>query len=180
MLELLQNQVENQKESSAFFNSSPIGTLYMPYEIDGIEIPTNEKWIRLVAGESDAGEFNEGKLINETILGIFPTNIATAQINDSESPLFEKIIHLLETERRFLRAGNVGTIQEFAMQGHKHTSAAAEVTSTRPVGGGVQEAATIGTQTGNPITDGVNNTPLTDNETRPRNIGTRVYLKIRA
>ena len=73
----------------------------------------------------------------------------------------------------------VGNFQEDAMQGHKHQSYGTS-------GGGVNTGL-LGPSTGNsngnyqtalPVNDGVNGTPRTASETRPKNVTINIFIKV--
>ena len=81
--------------------------------------PTNNaafRYILLTAGEADAGEYNEGVLTSESVSGSAPLVLATGVINLAGSPINGKTVDLLNTSRRFLRAGSVGTAETDQMQ----------------------------------------------------------------
>lgn len=113
--------IDQQTYITTYFDLSPVGTLYIPLEVTGIDTPETQttdissKWIRLVAGLTGSGQFNENKLTSESLSGSFPLNIATAVVDDVDSPLYGETVNLLETERRFLRAGNVGGLEDHQM-----------------------------------------------------------------
>lgn len=69
-----------------------------------------------------------------------------------------------------------GSSQLDAMQGHKHTLAAAGNTNNGAGSGGLFSSGG-GTDVGSPITDGTNGTPRTAAETRPRNISAMYCIK---
>ena len=98
-------------------SGTPIGG-YVTVQTDltGAEEPDPDTHIKLEAGLTGAGQYNEGKLGSESVTGSAPLVVATAQITDAESPLNGQTVHLLETERRFLRAGNAGTVENDQMQ----------------------------------------------------------------
>ncbi|TCS37496.1 microcystin-dependent protein [Paucimonas lemoignei] len=75
-----------------------------------------------------------------------------------------------------------GSAQTDAMQGHVHpgwaNATAASATDTPAGAGGTQYTGIINNpSTGNPATDGVNGTPRTAAETRPRNIALLACIK---
>ena len=167
-------------ELSPLLPSVPIGG-YVTVQIDitGAQEPSSEHFIRLKSGLTGAGQYNEGKLASESVSGSAPLIDATAVIDDGDSPLYGQTVHLIEDERRFLRAGSPGTLQDDAFQGHTFEldlwlSGGA---STVP-GGGAGELVYTYKVVG-PVSDGVNGTPRTANETRMRNIGVAVYMRIK-
>jgi microcystin-dependent protein len=76
---------------------------------------------------------------------------------------------------------NVGSIQTDAMQGHRHSplspmSAYLGLTAVATDAGGTNTISSAAT-TGNPATDGVNGTPRTSSESRPKNVYTNYFIK---
>ena len=181
---------------------TPIGG-YVTVQTDltGAEEPDPETHVKLEAGLTGSGQYNEGKLDNESVSGGAPLVEATAEIVDSESPLNGQTVHLLETERRFLRAGEAGTVENDQMQritgeqrsaGHKRA-----YFSARPGEfAGALQPRTDETLLASAALDGVNNasdgvvfdssdspdaraSATTDGETRAKNIGVSVYMRIK-
>ena len=145
--------------------------------------PPTDKWYRYVklsAGETGAGGYNEGILTNEIVEGSAPLIWASAVINLPASPMHGQSIRLINTERRFLRAGSSGTMQDDAFQGHWHVL----VMGLNGQNGGLtDDTGQIGRsrtdRVRDAVTDGTNGTPRVANETRPRNIGATYYMRIR-
>jgi len=83
-----------------------------------VSAPSNAggaKFIKLTAGESGVGGYNEGLLINETITGSGPTIEITAEI--ATGPLAGEIIHLWNSENRYPAPGeNSGSVANDQMQ----------------------------------------------------------------
>ena len=170
----------------------PIGS-YVTVQTDltGAEEPDPETHIKLEAGLTGSGDYNEGKLDNESVSGSAPLVEATAEIVDSESPLNGQVVHLLETERRFLRAGEAGTVENDQMQ--RITGGGIEAYDfEEPVLGAFSyseqaENGTYGggsTSTGNFTFDSADSpdaraSDTTDGETRSKNIGVSVYMRIK-
>lgn len=160
------------------------------YEADdgtpGVDIPPQNPaaglgvWIELTAGLTGSGQFNNGKLSTEVISGSSPLVSATAVITASDSPMNGQTIRLLNTERRMLRPGSPGTLQDDAMQGHRHaTNNGGYVDSvSRQDGSGAAARYQGNILVLDPITDGVNGTPRIANETRVKNIGVRIFRKV--
>ena len=97
---------------------TPIGG-YVTVQTDltGAEEPDPDTHIKLEAGLTGAGEYNEGKLGSESVTGSAPLVVATAEIVDAESPLNGQTVHLLETERRYLMPGtSPGSVANDQMQ----------------------------------------------------------------
>lgn len=78
----------------------------------------------------------------------------------------------LDDSRGVDSSRTMGSAQLDAMQGHQHSA-------FNVSGGAVAGGGAIGTpgNSGNPITDGVNGTPRTAAETRPRNIALMAYIR---
>lgn len=149
-------------------------------DLAGVEIPPTDnaayRYIRLTA--SDA--YNSGVLTSQSVSGSAPEVIATAVISLAGSPINGLTVNLLNTERRFIRAGSSGTVEFDAMQGHKHGytvggsggTAGGDYLSN---GSGGSGSTTILT----PVTDGSNGTPRTTIETRPKNQGATFYMRVK-
>ena len=182
---------------------TPIGG-YVTVQTDltGAEEPDPASHIKLEAGLTGAGDYNEGKLNNESVSGSAPLVEATAEIVDAESPLNGQTVHLLETERRFLRAGESGTVENDQMQritgdynqnmvGPRSTTVGDPPTFNGAFSSSVWSVNTRdyadGTNT-RPETDmffnsanspGARASGTTDGETRAKNIGVSVYMRIK-
>ena len=79
------------------------------------------RYVLLTSGQTGAGLYNEGILIDESVAGTDPTISATAKVNLVNSPLNGKTIRLINSERRFLRPGVGGTLEDSALLSHTHT-----------------------------------------------------------
>ena len=101
---------------------TPIGGyVIVQTDLVGAAIPDGDKHIKLEAGLTGSGEYNEGKLNNESVSGSSPLIEATAEIVDAESPLNGQTVHLLNTENRYLMPGkSPGTVANDQMQDHVH------------------------------------------------------------
>src|SRR5690606_5652696 len=97
--------------------SFPIG---MPFplftHLVGVDEPPTDnpgfRYIKLTA--SDA--YNAGVLTDESVAGSAPLVVATAKIDDALSPMDGETVHLINTERRVLRAGSSGVVENDQMQ----------------------------------------------------------------
>ncbi|GGG48178.1 hypothetical protein GCM10008026_31800 [Chelatococcus composti] len=136
--------------------------------------PPTDKWYRYVklsAGETGAGGYNEGILASESVSGSAPYITATAEIDLPSSPLHGQTIHLIGTERRFIRAGSSGLTQDDQIKKHNHTingylaqnTLQGPVVASAPGNGGITSPTT--NETGG-------------DETRPRNIGATYFMRI--
>lgn len=108
--------------SVAKWVSKAIGELYaVDDSMAGADVPpTNDsrfRYIKLTAGLTGAGQYNDGILTTESVSGSAPLVSATAVVNLTGSPVNGRTVRLLNTESRFLRAGtSPGTVQDDQMQ----------------------------------------------------------------
>lgn len=82
-----------------------IDVALMPPKLRGVD---DAIYVLLSANKAGAGQYNEGILINQSVSGSGALVQATAVINLPGSPRHGATIHLMNTERRFLRAGEIG------------------------------------------------------------------------
>ncbi|WHS58611.1 hypothetical protein [Pseudomonas sp. G2-4] len=160
-----------------------------------LEPPTNQsyRYIKLSA----ADPYNDGVLIAEVVSGSAPLVQASGLISLAGSPLNNQRINLINTERRSIRAGSVGTVEDDQFQGFGLATRGTNLptTSVEPlqspnntgIGGnsvaadpGVVYRATV-RNGAYPLLgdDGANGTPRIGNETRTKNIGVTYYLRIK-
>lgn len=159
----------------------PIGVPVPVFDhIPGVTPPPTDKsyrYVNLTAGLTGSGGYNQGILTNETVSGSAPLITATAVVSLSDSPLYGQTIHLINTERLFIRAGSSGELQDDAFQGHRHayigTSRVGRATGTAGTGSEPYSANTT-----DAVSDEINGTPRVANETRPRNIGATYVMRI--
>ncbi|KQV28088.1 hypothetical protein ASC97_06995 [Rhizobium sp. Root1203] len=165
------------------FAFQPIG---VPFPVNlglaGISTPNNTtgrgKYILLTAGLTGVGGYNNGLLTSESVTGSAPLVVATATVSLAGSALNGVVVRLLNTEGRIMRPGTVaGTLQDDAVQGHRHQVL---IESSAPTGAGSVggNSGTVTKTTGGPVTDGTNGTPRVDNETRMRNVAAEYYMRI--
>ena len=155
--------------------------------------PTNQayRYIKLTAGLTGAGGYNNGVLGSESVSGSAPQVQASAVVNLSSSPLNGQTVRLINTERRFLRAYDAaGTIMDDAFQGHTIKWGAGGTGDGNPLPvntGGSSYALPwyiVGGLPQNPtywslIADAVNGTPRTAIETRGKFIGETYFMRIK-
>lgn len=159
--------------------------------LSGVAAPPKDKdyrYVLLTAGESGSGDYNDGILTGESVSGSAPLVVATAVISLSGSPVNGLTINLINTERRFLRAGSAGAVQNDAMQQitgfmdnvwRSSTSVAGAISydggtaSDRPAASGSSSTAKFSFNSAN--SPGAR----TDTETRPKNIGVTYYMRIK-
>ena len=178
---------------------TPIGGyVIVQTDLVGAAIPDGDKHIKLEAGLTGTGEYNEGKLNNESVTGSAPLVEATAEIVDEESPMNGQVVHLLETERRFLRAGEAGTVENDQMQritgyirrsngiGVINKNQANEEGALSPRGSdSLDLLEPFSSSSGAGVEFDSANSPdarasdTTDGETRAKNIGVSVYMRIK-
>lgn len=167
------------------WNFQPIGVPIPVFtNLAGVtEPPTNQpyRYIKLTASDS----YNTGVLTGQSVAGAAPLVVATAVISLVGSPINGLTVSLINTERRFLRAGLAGTVeddqfQKTAIQGSFNNTATALSGSSY-----ANTNSTAGGATGTNITinaiisDGTNGTPRAGSETRPKNIGVTYYMRIK-
>jgi hypothetical protein len=168
--------------------------------IPGVSAPdnTDKGFIKLTAGLTDAGEYNEGLLTNESVTGSAPLVEATAEI--ASGPLAGQTVHLINTEESVLRARTTaGVLQHDQMQriwGDMDTWGVGPIPIKNPFGSnGALTAASAGdgtiylskvsgdTPRTTTVLDSANSpnarTSLThDGETRPKNVSATFYMRI--
>lgn len=147
------------------------------------------KYIKLTANDA----YNSGLLVGETIVGSDPYLNAWATIQCSGSPLNGQTIHLINTERLFLRAGNPGVFEDSQNRWHSHSGSTSEGgehshTYTRWVHRGEGPDGKNGWEwfaetTENTSISGRHSHSLNINgdggsEARPRNMGVNYYMRI--
>jgi hypothetical protein len=172
-------------------------------DLTGADVPSNSgdaKFIRLTAGEDGAGQYNEGLLASESVSGSAPEVQATAVIDHADSPMNGETVHLINTERRFLRAGSSGAVEQDQMQkvtgsiaafrdngsSYKLFQAGQGALLTTP-GNNINQPDSYTTGSNdqeNTVQLDTANSPDarvssgTNGETRPKNIGVTYYMRI--
>lgn len=149
--------------------------------------PDPRYFIRLKAGLTGVGQYNEGKLTSESVSGSAPLITATAVVTVAGSPFNGNSVGLLEDERRFFRAGSPGTLQDDALQNITGTFGTAMFFGGSGHGTGAFSASGGSTSlfsggaSGNSkdISFDASSVARTANETRSRNIGVAVYMRIK-
>ena len=164
------------------------GVIPLMDNINGVEAPPTDKFYRyvlLTAGETGSGDYNEGILTNESTSGSDPLKIATADIDDEDSALDGQTIRLINTERRFLRAGSAGTVQDSQnlLHGHPYVFSPDNDYDGGQTGGWVMKNGNILNKsafTGTPSS--APNEKIGGSggdEARPRNLGVTYYMRIK-
>ena len=192
---------ERALHTGANGGGTPIGGyVTVQSDLTGAEEPDPASHIKLEAGLTGAGGYNEGKLDNEYVSGSAPLVEATAEIVDAESPLNGQTVHLLETERRFLRAGNAGTVENDQMQritGRIQSNGFEGLFGTsiqdftiegafslNDIGGDRRDGSRSGDFPYEMLFNSADSpdarvSETTDGESRPKNIGVSVYMRIK-
>lgn len=171
--------------SSDPFAFQPIGIpFYASVGIAGTVAPVNtgrSRYIKLTAGLTGSGQFNNGLLTSESTSGSAPLILSTAVVSLVGSPINGQTIRHYNTEGRILRPGtSPGTLQDDAFQGHRHqlSTLAPGVLGSNgtPASGNAAGNATVTSL--DPVQDGTNGAPRTANETRMRNQAGEMYMRI--
>lgn len=173
----------------------PIGVIFaLADHITGVSAPPTNKvyrYIRLTAGQTGSGQYNNGVLTSESVSGSAPEITATATISLSGSPLNGQTVRLLNTERRFLRAGSAGTLEDSANKSHDHGGAVGAGGShshsyDRPTVVGVSGSGTgafvLGSTSGTTSTAAAHDHTVSADggtEARPRNMGVTYYMRVK-
>lgn len=164
---------------------TPIGGMIeLRTDLAGIVAPpTNNpkfRYIKLTA--SDA--YNAGALTSESVTGSAPLITATAVISLTGSPMNGETVDLENTMRTFSRAGNPGVVQNDSFQGHTFSTttqgAALGEFGINASSGGTLVAAfrTSQATVASIASDVTSGNPRVANETRPRNIGKELFMRI--
>ncbi|UVL30685.1 phage tail protein [Pseudomonas donghuensis] len=163
----------------------PIG-VPIPVTFGAAEPPKDKpgyRYIKLSAGDA----YNAGVLSDEVVSGVAPLLTANAKISLPGSPIIGTTVHLLNTERRYLRPGLAGTIQNDALQNITGSITGIIPSATALAAGGAinftQSTYSAGTNIqglgmDNFIFD-ASRVARTDNETRTKNIGANYYMRIK-
>lgn len=165
--------------------------VYVDDGTDGLIAPPKNKayrYVELTAGLTGAGAYNEGILTGETVSGSSPNITATAVVSLAGSPFNGKTIRLINTSREFLRPGAPGTLQSSQNLSHGHgidDPGHSHTITGRPVGQQVQNGTNgqssvlMENQTTSVSGTGISIQNNGGDEARPRNIGLRIYRRIK-
>lgn len=140
------------------------------------EPPTNKgyRYIKLTANDA----YNTGVLISESVTGAPPLVIAYGRVSLPGSPINGNTIYLINTERRFIRPGGAGSLENDQLQGHSFPSGASVGSDGAVLDTWTNGAVTSGVRA-SIVTDGTNGTPRVGSETRPKSIGANYYMRIK-
>lgn len=190
--------------SANAFLTKPIAEPFPIWDhIAGVAVPDNSgtaKFIRLTAGQSGAGGYNEGLLTDEQVSGSAPLVEADAEI--AIGPLAGQRVLLINTEGAFIRPGtDSGALQFDQMQrimgGLNHRDSTFTVGLSEEASGALSVSvagsgsanvfrndASNGTTNRDAIVLDSANSPdarvsdTTDGETRPKNRQATYYMRI--
>ncbi|MBN9642972.1 MAG: hypothetical protein J0I68_30890 [Achromobacter sp.] len=169
-----------------------VGELVLIWDhLAGADVPpTNNpdfRYIKLTASSS----YNSGVLTSESVAGSAPLLTATAIISLAGSPMNGSLVYLINTERRAVRAGASGDIQDDAFQrfalrarrgsGAVGLSADAMGSSDGSLSVGISSAGYYVETTANVVFDAPSGgaSVRTAVETRMRNIGASFYMRVK-
>lgn len=149
------------------------------------------RYIKLSAYDS----YNDGVLVSETVSGADPNMWATAVIQLSGSPLNGQTVRLINTERRFLRAGNAGGLEDSQNLFHGHGGWIENSGNHQHSYLGGYLTMNNSSESGKQMPSRQDTTRMTDwagththtlhiegnggNESRPRNMGINYYMRIK-
>lgn len=189
----LETPLMTRSDSDLQWLSKPIGEPFPLWtHIPGVQEPptgsSEYRFIKLTASDS----YNAGVLTSESVSGSAPLINATAVIDYSDSPLHGQTVRLLNTERRVLRAGNSGALQNDAIQNITGSftlrrregglSLAGSATGVFSLSNDTSPVGVIGGGSGSENSQIMNfnasNSARTADETRMRNIGADYYMRI--
>lgn len=128
------------------------------------------RYIKLTAADS----YNSGVVVSESVSGSAPLVSATGVISVAGSPINGLTVRLINTERRVLRAGSAGVIEQDALQDHVHTMPLAGTDNTA----GFNAFKMVANIEANGNTPGVNTNARVANETRAKSIGVTYYMRV--
>ena len=156
----------------------------------GVAAPPTDKdyrYIKLTASDV----YNTGVLTGESVTGSAPLVIATAVIDLPASPLDGETIHLINTERRFLRAGAPGSLENDQMQqitgnltvldSDSGSSGGAIISRTVLNAVGIRSAAAPGPASPSiryNLDSSGSPSARTGDETRSKNIGVTYFMRV--
>lgn len=113
-----------QPEDADPWAMQPLGSLIAAnMGVTGFVAPPKDKayrYILLSAGQTGAGAYNQGVLTSESVSGSSPNVSATATISLAGSPFNGQGVRLINTERRFLRPGSPGGLENSDNLSHGH------------------------------------------------------------
>lgn len=176
------------------FAIQPIGVPFPVWDhITGIDAPSNAgsaKFIRLTAGLTGSGQYNNGLLGSESVSGSAPLVQATATI--LAGPATDEIVRLINTEEAFLRARETSGALQFdqmqrivgSMQVRVARFGGTQTGAISDGGSWGNEGATVGNQVQPQFNFNSASSPdarassTTSGETRSKNVSATYYMRI--
>ncbi len=166
-------------ESSSAIVTKYIGEVFAIYDsISGSDEPDNSgtaKYIKLTAGLTGSGAYNEGLLTSESTSGSDPDVTSTAVIVGG--PMDGETVHLINTERMFLRAGSSGTIEDDLIGSHYHTVGTRTVSPSGDYEQGTSHTVYRANDSST-MSASASTANYGGSETRPRNIGITYFMRV--
>lgn len=153
--------------------------------ISGTSAPSTSsayRYIKLTASDS----YNTGVLTSESVSGSAPLVVATAVISLSGSPINGATVNLINTERRVLRGGSAGTVEQDALQNITASVSAAGAAGWQAETGAFlldgnkanPPQSVSGTQQYTRLNFDASRVARTGTETRSKNIGVTYFMRI--
>lgn len=183
--------LRSELASSDPWELQPIGVpIPLMTSLAGVTPPPTNKNYRYVKLDA-ADPYNSGVLTGESVTGSAPLVQATAVVNLVGSPVNGQTIRLINTERRVLRAGTAGAVENDQMQQITGSTVGGWIWGARGTGGSgalIAIDSTISNRassTGGLVSMDLNFDSAMSpgarvgNETRPKNIGVTYYMRIK-
>lgn len=137
------------------------------------------RYIKLSAGSA----YNSGALASETVTGSSPNVIATAVISLSDSPLNGVTVNLINTEDRFIKAGNSGAVEAHQTENLFSAVAVGSAIGSKriptPSWAETYRTGTIAAGTGVTNSVGADVLPMGTGKTSPKNLSLSAYMRIK-
>ena len=171
--------------------SKPIGEPFPIFDhLTGADVPPTDsslyRFIKLTAGLTGSGAYNNGALTSEATSGSAPNIVANATVSLSGSPMSGQVVRLINSEGRFLRPGATsGALQDGQnlLHGHPFVYSYTNDFDGGGEGGWVIERSGIVSHaawTGTPSNvTGRQIGGSGGDEARPRNIAATYYMRIK-
>lgn len=162
----------------------PIG-VPIPVFAGAAEPPRDKgyRYIKLTYGDA----YNTGVLTGEVMTGVAPLVVSYGRVALAGSPINGNTVYLLNTERRYIRPGGAGALQNDAVQNITAVLSGQISTATAVTPSGAFSGTAPSWSAGvNVEGRGIENLTFdasrvarTDNETRTKNIGANLYMRIK-
>ncbi|WP_177414111.1 phage tail protein [Pseudomonas sp. KBW05] len=160
----------------------PVGSYVPLHDVGSVPAPSRTspfyKYIRLTASDG----YNNPILVSESVSGTAPELIATGVVSLAGSPLNGVRISLINTERRTLKAGLPGVVEQDALQNITGTFGGAEASPSTTgafSNGGWFGSVAAGGNTRNVLNFDASLVVRTAAETRVKSLGVTYYLRVK-